>query len=100
MHIKYPRITGIFTVTVLVMVGCQPEQISLWKRHCDSCHKGKTSFKDRTVMNKEHLTAKYETIEQLLEACETSPSCMNILKHNKKLLREVGKEIGLKENTS
>lgn len=100
MHTKYVIMTGVFTATALVMVGCQPERISLWKRHCESCHNGKTTYKERPVLNKKRLIAKYETIEQLLKACEISPSCMNILKHNKKLLRQVAKEIGLKENTS
>lgn len=98
MHIKYLIMTGLFTAVAVLMVGCQPERISLWKRHCESCHDGKTTFRSRTVMSKEQLVAKYETIEQLLKACEISPSCMNILKHNKKLLRQVGKEIGLKED--
>jgi hypothetical protein len=96
---KYTVITGAFIAISLFTVGCQTERVSLWKRHCESCHDGKTVLNGRTVLNKEQLASKYQTIEQLLKACEISPSCMNILKHDKKLLRNVGKEIGLKENT-
>lgn len=84
----------------MVITGCQKtEQISLWDRHCGACHDGKTVLNNRVVMDKEQLRAKYKSLTEFADACSLSPSCMNIVKHEKKLLTDVGREIGIKETS-
>ena len=48
MRAKYKVITGAFIATALLIVGCQTERFSLWKRHCESCHDGKTVLNNKT----------------------------------------------------
>lgn len=73
-------------------------RISLWERMCEACHDGSTVLNGKVVMDKDQMKAKYHTLDELVNAvtCE-SPPCMNILKHDEKLVRKVGKEIGIKE---
>jgi hypothetical protein len=89
----------IFLLFVLVVIsGCQKtEQISLWDRHCGACHDGKTILNGQVVMDKDQMKMKYQTLDRFADACSLSPSCMNIMKHEKKLFTDVGREIGLKE---
>jgi hypothetical protein len=77
--------------------GASTSNISLWDRMCAACHDGKTVLNGHVVIDKEQIKAKYKTIDELVRAvtCEGAP-CMNILKHDKKLVRQVGKELGLK----
>ena len=94
--------TVVFTLisTVLFISGCaKSEELSLWHRKCEACHDGKTILNEKVVINKEQLKAKYASLDAFVNACNGSPSCMNILKHDKDLLREVGREIGI-EDTS
>jgi hypothetical protein len=78
--------------------GCQKaQQISLWDRHCSSCHDGKTKLNNKVVLDKEQLKTKYKTTKDFANACTASPSCMNIVKHDKKLFLSVGTEIGIGE---
>jgi hypothetical protein len=72
--------------------------ISLWERMCEACHDGTTVLDGKVVIDKEQMKAKYKTVDELVKAvtCE-SPPCMNILKHDEKLVRKVGKEIRLRE---
>ncbi len=72
------------------------QHISLWERHCESCHDGKTILNGKVVINHEQMTAKYRTLDKFKNACAGAPSCMNILKHEEKLFLDVGKELGLK----
>lgn len=74
----------------------QAESISLWERHCAACHDGKTILNGKIVINKEQMKEKFKTLDEFSHACEGSVPCMNILKHDKKLFIEVGKEIGLR----
>lgn len=72
--------------------------VSLWERMCEACHDGQTVLNGKVVTDKEGIKTKYRTLDELVNAvsCE-SPPCMNILKHDKKLVRKVGRELGIKE---
>ncbi|HXX56592.1 MAG TPA: hypothetical protein VEI96_01160 [Thermodesulfovibrionales bacterium] len=83
-----------------VVSNCSKNQpLSSWERHCEACHDGETVLNGKVVMNREGMTAKYKTLSEFINACEGSTSCMNILKHQEKLLREVGKEIGIRDTS-
>lgn len=85
---------------LVIISGCQKtEQISLWDRHCGACHDGKTVLNGQVVMDKEQMKMKYKTLDQFADACAHSPSCMNIVKHEKRLFMDAGREIGIKEAT-
>jgi hypothetical protein len=77
-------------------VGSAASRVSLWERMCEACHDGKTVLNGKVVIDKEQMKEKYRSLNELVTAvtCE-APSCMNILKHDKKLVREVGEEIGI-----
>ena len=72
------------------------QSVNLWERHCESCHDGKTMLNGKVVPDKEQMKAKYKTLDEFAKACEGTPVCMNIVKHEEKLIREAGTEIGLK----
>ena len=74
---------------------CKIESISLWDRHCAACHDGKTILNGKVVINREQMKSKYKTLDEFSNTCAGTASCMNILKHDKKLFIEVGKEIGI-----
>ncbi len=69
--------------------------MSLWARHCATCHDGKTVLNGKVIISREQMKSKYKTLDEFSNACAGTASCMNILKHNKKLFVEVGKEIGI-----
>lgn len=50
----------------------------------------------KVVPDKEQMKAKYKTLDEFAKACAGAPVCMNIVKHEEKLLRGAGTEIGLK----
>lgn len=84
--------------SILIASGCgKQESISLWERHCASCHDGKTVLNGKVVPSREKLKEKYRTLDEFSNACSGSASgtCMNILKHDRKLFIEVGREIGI-----
>jgi len=68
-----------------------------WERHCEACHDGQTILNGKVVIDREQMKAKYSSLQEFVNACGGSPSCMNILKHDEKFLREAGKNIGLKD---
>jgi hypothetical protein len=70
----------------------------MWDRMCEACHDGATVLNGKVVIDKEQIKAKYHSLDELVKAvlCEGHP-CMNILKHDEKLVRKVGKEIGIRE---
>jgi hypothetical protein len=72
------------------------QRISLWDRHCESCHDGKTMLNGKVVPDKEQMKVRYKTLDDFVHACAGAPLCMNIVKHEEKLLIETGTEIGLK----
>jgi len=74
----------------------KPPRISLWERHCESCHDGKTMLNGKVVPDREQMKMKYKTLDDFVHACSGAPLCMNIVKHEEKLLIETGTEIGLK----
>jgi hypothetical protein len=81
-----------------VIWGCQKsDQITLWDRHCGACHDGKTILNGQIVMDKKQMMTKYKSLDEFANTCSQSPSCMNIIKHDKKLFLDVGREIGIKE---
>jgi hypothetical protein len=95
------RKSGIVAVIVLLFslpaaYGYGAQRVSLWERMCEACHDGNTVLNGKVVIDKEQLKKKYRTLDELVKAvtCE-GPPCMNILKHDKKLVREVGEEIGI-----
>lgn len=82
--------------SILSIAGCtKPQPLSAWERHCVACHDGETLLNGKVLMNREGMKAKYKNLEEFVNACEGSGACMNILKHQKKLLTEVGKELGI-----
>lgn len=82
---------------LLFVSGCQTDQkINLWERHCGACHDGKTMLNGKITLDKEQMIAKYKSSDEFTNACIGTASCMNILKHEKKLFTEVGNEIGIK----
>ena len=85
---------------LLVGFSDRNQHNSLWERMCGACHDGKTVLNGKVVIDREQIKAKYETIDDLVAAvsCEGAP-CMNILKHDEKLVRKVGKELGIKDTT-
>lgn len=94
---KFIHIMIVLLFPLLVSFGYKSERVSLWERMCEACHDGKTVLNGKVVMDKEQMKAKYKTVDELVNAvvCQ-SPPCMNILKHDEKLVRKVGKEIGIK----
>ncbi len=88
-----------FSICSLFLLAGAPAYAltSAWERHCEACHDGQTILNGRVVIDREQMRAKYTNLQEFVNTCGGSSSCMNILKHDKKLLREVGKEIGLKD---
>jgi hypothetical protein len=78
--------------------GASTSNIGLWDRMCAACHDGTTVLNGKVVIDKDQIKAKYKTTNELVKAvtCEGAP-CMNILKHDEKLVRQVGKELGLRD---
>jgi hypothetical protein len=93
-------VSGILVILFLLLLfapACnKPTCISLWERHCEACHDGKTLLNGIIVINREQMKEKYKTLTEFSNACTGSASCMNILKHDRKLFIEVGREIGIK----
>ncbi len=94
------RIIIVLLFPLLVSFTSKTQRIGLWERMCEACHDGKTVLNGNVVIDKEQIRAKYRTLDELVDAvtCK-APPCMNILKHDEKLVRKVGKEIGIKENS-
>ncbi len=85
-------------VPLLAGFSSGTQRNSLWERMCEACHDGKTVLNGKVVIDREQMKTKYKTVDELVKAvtCE-GPPCMNILKHDEKLVRKVGKEIGLSD---
>jgi len=93
---KAIRLSVVLIFAIWFISGCSKVQsVNSWERHCASCHDGKTMLNGKVVPDKEQMKAKYKTLDEFAKACEGAPACMNIVKHEEKLLREVGTEIGL-----
>jgi hypothetical protein len=81
-----------FIVVVLVGASHAVSRTGLWPKMCASCHDGKTA------VSKEAIRDKYRTVDAFTEAVlNKGGRCMNILKNDKKMIRQVAEEIGLKE---
>ncbi len=81
----------------LLGAGVAAGSTGVWERHCEACHDGRTILNGRIVPDKEQMKAKFKTLPEFVNACGGSPSCMNIVKHDRKLLEKAGKELGLRE---
>ena len=91
------KIIIILFFSVCFTLGCyKTQRVNLWERHCEACHDGKTVLNGKVVMDKDQMKAQYKTLDEFGNACAGAPSCMNIVKHENKLLREVGTEMGLR----
>jgi hypothetical protein len=98
MRIKILPAMIVLLFPLLAGFGARTQNISLWDRMCASCHDGTTVLNGRVVIDKGQIKAKYKTVDELVKAVTcTGPPCMNILKHDEKLVRQVGKEIGLSD---
>lgn len=65
----------------------------LWTKMCGSCHDG------TTAISKDTLKEKYQTVSSFTDAVLNKGSrCMNILKNDKKMIRKIAAEIGLKKD--
>jgi hypothetical protein len=64
---------------------------AFWPKMCASCHDGKTAI------SKEAMREKYQTAAVFTDAVlNKGDRCMNILKNDRKMIRKVANEIGLK----
>ncbi len=100
-EVMIKRVVSIIIILLfplLAGLSYKSPRISLWERMCEACHDGSTVLNGNVVIDKEQMKAKYRTLDELVNAvtCE-GPPCMNILKHDEKLVRKVGKEIGIRE---
>ena len=95
---KFVSIIIILLFPLLAGLSYKSDRISMWDRMCEACHDGATVLNGKVVIDKEQMKAKYHSLDELVKAvlCEGHP-CMNILKHDEKLVRKVGKEIGIRE---
>jgi len=95
-----PKAIRLIVIMIFVfsfISGCSKIQSgNSWERHCASCHDGKTMLSGKVVPDEEQMKAKYKTLDEFANACAGAPACMNIVKHEEKLLKEAGTEIGLK----
>jgi len=88
----------LFTIFMIFFLGiiCIPNtnaatQTQFWTKMCASCHDG------NTAISKEAMREKYQTASLFREAVlNKGGRCMNILKNDKKMIRKVANEIGLK----
>ena len=79
-------------VTAFVSGSHAVTRANLWQKLCASCHDGKTA------VSKEVIRDKYRTIDVFSEAVlKKGGRCMNILKNDRKMIRQVAAEIGLQE---
>ncbi len=98
MKMKATLIVVILTIPLLVGFSDRNPRTPLWDRMCAACHDGKTVLNGQVVIDREQIKAKYKTLDDLVEAvtCEGAP-CMNILKHDEKLVRRVGRDLGIRD---
>ncbi len=97
MRTKTALVFVVLLFPLLAGFSSNTQRTGLWERMCEACHDGSTVLNGKVVIDREQMKAKYKTVDELVKAviCEGHP-CMNILKHDEKLVRKVGKEIGLK----
>ena len=94
------RVTIVMLLSSLFIAGCtKPQPMSSWERHCVACHDGHTVLNGKVLMSRDEMKAKYKNLEEFVNACEGSGACMNILKHRKNLLTEVGKELEIRDSS-
>jgi hypothetical protein len=95
-HMKTTVIIAATTIIIAASIAaCSFERPSLWELKCAACHDGKTVLNGKVVPDKEELKGRYRDIESFASSCQKAPRCMNILKHDEELFREIGREIGI-----
>lgn len=85
----------VLALGIALGAACQAERPGMWELKCSACHDGATKLNGQVVPDREQLKAEYKSLDAFVESCTGAPPCMNILKHDKALLREVGVEIGI-----
>ncbi|MBI5632470.1 MAG: hypothetical protein HZA15_03215 [Nitrospirae bacterium] len=81
----------IFVISIFISNTHAATRTQFWPKMCASCHDGKTA------MSKEAMRGKYQTVTVFSEAVQNKGGrCMNILKNDKKMIKKVANEIGLK----
>ena len=90
-------ITILGVLLLVAAQGCDYERVSMWGLECAACHDGKTVLNDKVMPDRQALKAKYATLREFEGSCQGASACMNILKHDPKLFRDVGREIGIPE---
>lgn len=82
---------GIYLCSIFVSNAHAVARTQLWSKMCASCHDG------QIAMSKEAMREKYQTVAVFTEAVRNKGDrCMNILKNDKKMIKKVANEIGLK----
>ena len=83
------------SVLFLMLSACDYERVTMWELKCAACHDGKNVLNDKVMLDRQALKAKYATLKEFEGSCQGASACMNILKHDPKLFRDVGREIGI-----
>lgn len=82
---------ALFLSSIFISNSHAVARTQFWTKMCASCHDGKTAI------SKEAMREKYQTANAFTEAVlNKGDRCMNILKNDKKMIKKVAKEIGLK----
>jgi len=98
MRVSVLRVIVIVLFPLIAGFTSGTERTSLWERMCAACHDGTTVLNGKVVIDREQIKSKYRSLDELVNAVTcNAPPCMNILKHDEKLVRKVGKEIGIKD---
>ena len=96
----FSRAVMISFMSVFVLSSLLPEahavsRAKLWPKMCASCHDGKTA------PDKEALRNKYPAVEDFTAAVlAKGDRCMNILKNDRKLIKRIADEIGIKNTAA
>ncbi|TAN41893.1 MAG: hypothetical protein EPN25_04025 [Nitrospirae bacterium] len=86
-------LAGLFIISVFLAEAPAAARAKLWPRMCASCHDGETA------LSKEALREKYPTVEVFTAAVmDKGARCMNILRNDRKLIKKIANEIGIKDS--
>ena len=89
--ILFVIITVFFSGGIFMPDTYAATRTQFWPKMCASCHDG------NTAISKEAMREKYQTVNAFSEAVRHKGGrCMNILKNDKKMIKQVAQEIGLK----
>ena len=86
-------LVGLFIFSVFLAEAPAAARAKLWPRMCASCHDGETA------LSKEALREKYPDIEIFTAAVMSKGNrCMNILRNDRKLIKKIANEIGIRDS--